>query len=73
MEIKEHDDQLMAHVVYKIDPLPPMDLVLRPIDSSIFATYLPDGTRGKNIALLEPNQAGQMAYLFFGGRLSRRL
>ncbi|MCT2531957.1 beta-lactamase family protein [SAR92 clade bacterium H231] len=72
-EIKQRDDQLMAHVVYKIDPLPPMDLVLRPIDASIFATYLPDGTRGKNIALLEPNQAGQMAYLFFGGRLSQRL
>ena len=73
VDIKEYGNQLIANVIYKLDPLPPMDLLLKPIDSSIFATYLPDGTRGKNIALLEPNQAGQMAYLFFGGRLSQRL
>ena len=73
VEIKLMGQTFTAQVRYKIDPLPPAELMLRPIDKTIFAAYLPDGSRAKNIALLHPDQQGNTQYLFFGGRLSQRI
>jgi CubicO group peptidase (beta-lactamase class C family) len=67
------DGKLKAHIVYKIDPLPPLDLVLTPIDGNCFATYTEDGKRLKNLAFIRERTNEPPAYLFFGMRLSNRI
>jgi CubicO group peptidase (beta-lactamase class C family) len=67
------DGRLKAHIVYKIDPLPPLDLVLTPVDGNCFAAYTEDGKRIKNLAFVRENNNEPPAYLFFGSRLSNRV
>jgi CubicO group peptidase (beta-lactamase class C family) len=67
------DGKLKAHIVYKIDPLPPLDLVLTPVDGNCFAAYTEDGKRIKNLAFIRANINEPPDYLFFGSRLSNRI
>jgi CubicO group peptidase (beta-lactamase class C family) len=72
-EIVIRDGKLKAHIVYKIDPLPPLDLLLTPIDSNCFAAYTEEGKRTKNLAFIGENINEPPDYLFFGERLSNRI
>ncbi|MDC0003324.1 beta-lactamase family protein [Porticoccaceae bacterium] len=70
--ITQQNEGLVAHVVYHIDPLPPVDLTLVPVDNEgCFAVYTPEGVRGSNVTFVW-EQGERPAYLFFAGRLNQR-
>ena len=71
VNIKENT--LHINIVYKHDPLPPLDLTLRHIEEGLFAAYTPSGERGGNISFLKSDQQGRPQYVFNGGRLNQRL
>lgn len=73
IEVSLEDSELLAKFTYKIDPLPSIRLVLKPIEYGCFATFTPTGERGKNLAFLQENSCGIPKYLFSGSRLSNRL
>ena len=66
-------DKLQATIVYKIDPLPPLDLDLRHVEEGCFAPYTKEGNRCPNVVFVKPDKNGVPQYIFNGGRLSRRL
>jgi CubicO group peptidase (beta-lactamase class C family) len=72
IDVADHGESLTAHVVYKIDPLPPQDLTLKLVEGGCFAAYLRTGERMKNIAFVKANSAGVPQYLFYAGRLNLR-
>ena len=70
--VSQQGEGLVARVVYHIDPLPPADLRLVPVDKrAAFAVYTPEGVRGNNLAFVW-EQGERPAYLFFAGRLNQR-
>jgi len=75
--VKQQGTQLMANIVYKIDPLPPLDLELRHMQDAdlgplTFASYNSEGRRVPSIVFLENNAQGIPQYVFNGGRQNRR-
>ena len=75
--VKQQGKQLMANIVYKIDPLPPLDLELRHMQDAdlgplTFAPYNSEGRRVPSIVFLENNAQGIPQYVFNGGRQNRR-
>jgi len=72
IDVASGNDGLTAHIVYKIDPLPPLDLTLKPVEGNCFATYLPNGDRGRNLAFVADESTGNPQYLFYGTRLNTR-
>ena len=74
--VTERDAKLMANIVYKIDPLPPMDLELRHVEEGCFAAYAKQGDgerRCPNIVFLKPDGSGAPQYVFNGGRQNKRI
>ena len=71
--VVEQGSKLLATVVYKIDPLPPLHLVLKHVEDLCFAPYTKEGQRVPNIGFLKPNAEGVPQYLYYGGRLTPRL
>lgn len=65
-----NDDQLVATLRYKIDPVPPLELKLIPIGNNIFATYGEDDQRLANIAFIFDETSENVRYLFAEGRLN---
>jgi len=65
-----NDDYLVATLIYKIDPVPPLTLKLIPIREGIFATYGEDGKRLANIAFIFEEASDTPGYLFAEGRLN---
>jgi CubicO group peptidase (beta-lactamase class C family) len=72
IDVVPRGEELTAHIVYKIDPLPPQDLTLKFVEDGCFAVYLPTGERSKNIAFVKENAAGVPQYLYYAGRLTPR-
>ena len=71
--IVEQDLQLIAHLEYKLDPLPPEDLKLFPITDECFGCEALDGTRRPNWAFVMGKELeSPPIYLFDGGRLNPR-
>jgi len=75
--VKQQGKQLMTNIVYKIDPLPPLDLELRHMQDAdlgplTFAPYNSEGRRVPSIVFLENNAQGIPQYVFNGGRQNRR-
>ena len=70
-------DKLLATIVYKIDPLPPLALELRHIeegvDQGVFAAYATDGRRCPSVVFMDYNAEGVPQYLFNGGRQNPRI
>ena len=76
--VKQQGEQLMANIVYKIDPLPPLDLELRHMQDDdlgplTFAPYNSEGRRVPSIVFLENDAQGVPQYVFNGGRQNRRI
>ena len=72
--IVEQDLQLIAHLEYKLDPLPPEDLKLFPITDECFGCEALDGTRRPNWAFVMGKELeSPPIYLFDGGRLNPRI
>jgi len=65
-----NDDHLVATVLYKIDPVPPLKLKLIPIGENVFATYGEDDQRLANIAFIFDDVSETPGYLFAEGRLN---
>ena len=73
IKVTSSDGKLMANILYKIDPLPPLDVELRHVEELSFAAYNGKGERCLVIAFLKPNESGVPQYVFNGGRLNRRI
>ena len=67
------NEQLKATIVYKIDPLPPLNVELRHVQENCFAAYTEAGHRCPNIVFLNPDTEAVPQYLYNGGRLNPRL
>jgi CubicO group peptidase (beta-lactamase class C family) len=65
-----NDDHLVATLLYKIDPVPPLTLKLIPIGKSVFATYHEDDQRLANIAFIFDDTSETPGYLYAEGRLN---
>jgi CubicO group peptidase (beta-lactamase class C family) len=65
-----NDDRLVATLLYKIDPVPPLILKLVSIGKNVFATYQEDDQRLANIAFIFDDVSKVPAYLFAEGRLN---
>lgn len=65
-----NNDHLVATLLYKIDPIPPLTLKLIPIGKSVFATYGEDDQRLANIAFIFDETSETARYLFAEGRLN---
>ncbi len=72
IDIRCDNQQLNAHIVYKIDPLPPENAVLTPLGEDMFAVYNAQGKRGKNVAFVQDDSGNEM-YLLMASRLQRKL
>ena len=70
INITLEQQQLTAHIVYKIDPLPPQTLVLVPIDESCFGTRTLEGERRSNMVFVTEAGEASPNYIFNGGRLN---
>ncbi len=66
------DQQLQARFTYKLDPLPPENLILRPVEEACFATYLASGDRGANITFVGDNRQSCPQYIYKNKRLIPR-
>ena len=64
------DDHLVATLIYKIDPIPPLKLNLIPIGEGVFATYGEDDQRLANIAFIFDDTSETPGYLYAEGRLN---
>jgi len=73
IDVRFQEQQLQARIEYKIDPLPPEVLLLKPIEEACFATFTEAGLRRRNLMFLKPDDAGTPEYLFYALRLNRRL
>ena len=81
IKVISKDGKLMANILYKLDPLPPLDIELRHIEELSseekgelsFAAYNQKGQRCLVISFLKPDNNGLPQYLFNGGRLNRRI
>jgi len=76
--VSTRGNKLMATIVFKIDPLPPMELELRHMQDKdlgdlTFAPYTSDGRRVPSIVFLENDEQGVPQYLLNGGRQNRRI
>lgn len=70
----DNDNKLSAHIVMKIDPVPPADVSLIPLDENCFAMLGKEGRHDGNLAFVDDDKdTGTPRYLFNGGRLSERL
>lgn len=69
--IEAADDHLRAHMVYNIDPLPPTDLSLFPIEPYCFGVLDQAGKRQANLVFVGEGGAEGSDYLFDGSRLNR--
>ena len=71
--IQLESDQLVAHLEYKIDPLPPETLKLYPITDQCYACETLEGARRRNWAFVTGDDpASHPVYLFDGSRLNPR-
>lgn len=71
--IKQEAEQLKAHLVYKIDPLPPENLLLYPLTNDCYACETKDGTRRPNwVFVMSDDGDSPPIYLFDGSRLNPR-
>jgi CubicO group peptidase (beta-lactamase class C family) len=73
IKVTSTGDKLMANILYKIDPLPPLDVELRHVEDLSFAAYNSRGERCLAIVFLKPNESGVPQYVFNGGRLNPRI
>jgi CubicO group peptidase (beta-lactamase class C family) len=71
IEVTVRSEGLVARFVYKIDPLPPLELRLKPITDGCFAAYTLAGERQRNLAFVCRGTGGAM-YLF-NGRLNAKV
>ncbi len=71
IEVYRDQHQLKASVVYKLDPLPEENWVLRHIEGDYFATFLEGGGRSANICFIRDAATGAPQYLLNGFRLNR--
>jgi len=69
-KVTRNDDQLMASLLYKIDPVPALKLRFIPFGNNIFATYGEDNQRLANIAFIFDDASETPRYLFAEGRLN---
>ena len=72
------DNQLVANIDYKIDPLPPLKLFLSPIGKNCFTAVTEKGERQPNIVFKDfetpgPQPAKNPRYVYLGGRLNSRV
>ena len=71
--VRLEDGKLKAHLVYKMDPLPPEDLLLYPITDQLYGSESLTGERRANLAFTEIDPASfKPAYCFDGSRLNPR-
>ena len=71
--VREEGGALLAHLVYKMDPLPPEDLVLFPITEALYGAENLEGERRANLAFTVPDsESGGPGYCFDGSRLNPR-
>ena len=79
INVTAREEKLFANIVYKLDPLPPLDVELRhvealcPEEDLSFAAYSDKGERCLAIVFLNPDASGAPQYVFNGGRLSSRV
>ena len=73
IKVTSASGKLKATIVYKLDPLPPLEVELRHIEDWTFAAYDSTGERCLVIAFLKPNKSGAPTYIYNGGRLSARI
>ena len=73
IKVTSANGKLKATILYKLDPLPPLEVELRHIEDWTFAAYNSTGERCLVIAFLKPNKSGAPTYIFNGGRLSTRI
>jgi CubicO group peptidase (beta-lactamase class C family) len=78
IKVTSSGGKLMANILYKLDPLPPLDVELRHVEGLAegghsFAAYNSKGERCLVIAFLKPDESAVPQYLFNGGRLNRRI
>ncbi len=73
IEISLDGQSLKAHVVFKIDPLPPAELTLIPLGKEMFAVHTVEGERSENLCFLRDRQSGSPSFLFMANRLNRRV
>lgn len=67
------DDQLLADITHKIDPLPPATLLLTPIEENCFATTTEEGECQPNLIFFYANKSDKKPmYLHAGGRIHVR-
>lgn len=72
--VREEGSQLIAHLEYKIDPLPSEDLKLYPITDQCYACETLEGSRRVNWAFVMGNDPeSPPVHLFDGGRLNPRI
>ena len=76
--VSQRETTFHAEIVYKIDPLPPLQLELRHLQDDklgefTFAPYTQEGRRVPAIVFLDNNAQGVPQYLFNGGRQNRRI
>ena len=71
--IREEENQLVAHLDYKIDPLPSEDLRLHPLTDKSCACETMEGDRRSNWAfIMDTDEESPPSYLFDGSRLNQR-
>ena len=73
IKVVREQEQLKVTVVYKVDPLPPLQGELRHVKDGCFAVYSTAGHRGSNMVFLKPDEQGVPQYLFNGARQNLRL
>lgn len=64
---------LRAHIMYKIDPIPPLNVTLKLIQDNCFAVFTEAGIRRPNIVFLPQAEGSMPQYFFSGYRLNRRV
>lgn len=72
IDIALEQQQLTAHIIYKIDPLPPQTLRLIPLEEECFGTLNAKGERGGNMVFVTEEGQNSPGYIFNGGRLNAR-
>lgn len=72
IDVSIREQHLQARFEYKIDPLPPEVLQLKPITKNCFASFTEAAQRRHNLVFLNPDGKREAAYLFNGLRLNKR-
>ena len=76
IDVNINNGILVARIIYKIDPLPPLDLKLLHLQEGCFATYNNHNgieRRCSNLFFSKPDALGAPQYLFSGGRQNKRI